>query len=79
MEINKRTKHTEEELKLLKDFSETNFQITNDYDLENFMKYAKQAEKIMDNTDGMIGFCKSFSDCFGWHIKQIIMKINMTQ
>ena len=30
---------TEQELKLLKDFSETQFKINNDYDLENFMNY----------------------------------------
>jgi hypothetical protein len=70
------TYKTQEDLELLKDFSKTIFQITNDYDLENFMKYAQQAEKIMENTDGMIGFCKSFSDCFIYHIQEIIMKIN---
>ncbi len=67
---------TEQELKLLKDFSETIFEINNDDDLENFMKYSEQAEKIMKNTDGMVGFCKSFSECFVWHIQQIIMKID---
>lgn len=72
------THKTQEDLELLKDFSKTNFQINNENDLENFMKYTQQVEKIMDNTQGMIGFCKSFSDCFGWHIKQIIMKIKLT-
>ena len=66
---------TEEELTLLQNFSETIFEITNEYDLKNFMKYAEQAEKIMDNTEDMEGFCKNFAECFVWHIKEIIMKI----
>jgi len=69
------THKTEEELKLLKDFSEIIFKINNQNDLENFMKYSQQAAKIMENTEGMIGFCKSFSECFVWHIQEIIIKI----
>ncbi len=69
------THKTEEELKLLKDFSEIIFKINNQNDLENFMKYSQQVAKIMENTEGMIGFCKSFSECFGWHIQEIILKI----
>jgi hypothetical protein len=68
---------TQEELKLLKDFSETIFHINNDTDLENFMKYAQKAEQIMTNTNGMIGFCKSFAECFVWHIQEIIIKIKI--
>ncbi len=69
------THKTEQEIKLLKEFSKTIFQINNDNDLENFMKYAEHAEKIMSNTEGMVGFCKSFAECFVWHIQQIITKI----
>jgi hypothetical protein len=69
------THKTEQQIKLLKEFSKTIFQINNDNDLENFMKYAEHAEKIMSNTEGMIGFCKSFAECFVWHIQQIITKI----
>ncbi len=69
------THKKEEEVKLLKDFSKITFQINNDNDLENFMKYAQQAAKIMENTEGMVGFCKSFSECVVWHIKEIIIKI----
>ncbi len=69
------THKKEEEIKLLKDFSKIIFKINNEYDLENLMKYAEQAEKIMDNTDEMIGFCKTFAECVVWHIKEIIMNI----
>ncbi len=69
------THKKEEEVKLLKDFSKITFQINNDNDLENFMKYAQQAAKIMENTDGMIGFCKNFAECVVWHIQEIIIKI----
>jgi hypothetical protein len=69
------TLKTKKEIILLKDFSKTIFKINNDNDLENFIKYAQQSEKIMENTEGMVGFCKSFSECFVWHIQEIIMKI----
>ncbi len=65
---------TKEEIIFLKDFSKIIFKINNDNDLENFIKYAQQSEKIMENTEGMVGFCKSFSECFVWHIQEIIKK-----
>ncbi len=68
---------TEDEIKLLKDYSTTDFQINNENDLENFLKYSEKAETIMKNTDGMKGFAVSFAECFNWHIQEIIRKIKI--
>ncbi len=40
------------------------------------MKYSQQAAKIMENTEGMIGFCKTFAECVVWHIQEMVMKID---
>jgi hypothetical protein len=68
---------TPDEIQLLKDYSTTHFQINNEYDLENFLKLSNMAETIMSNTDGMQGFAVSFSQCFNWHIQEIIRKIKI--
>ena len=69
---------TSEEIKILKDYSETDFQIDNEYDLQNFLKYSEMAETIMKNTEGMVGFGVSFATCFVYHIQEIIRKIKLT-
>jgi hypothetical protein len=68
---------TSEEMKILKDYSTTDFQINNEYDLENFLKYSEMAETIMKNTEGMVGFGVSFATCFVYHIQEIIRKIKI--
>lgn len=65
----------EEDLKLLKEFSELYFDINENYNLEEILEFAKKVEKIMDDTDNLSPFGKSFSVCFVWHVKEIINKI----
>jgi hypothetical protein len=69
---------TSEEIKILKDYSETNFQINNEHDLQNFIKYSEMAEAIMNNTEGVASFGVIFAECFVYHIQEIIKKIKLT-
>jgi hypothetical protein len=67
---------TESEMKILKDLSQTVFEITDSEGLVKFIEFAKSAEKIMNETDGLPRFGKSFSECFVWHIEELIEKLN---
>ena len=67
---------TESEMKVLKDLSQTVFEITDSDRLVKFVEFAKTAEKIMNETDGLPRFGKSFSECFVWHVENIIKKLD---